>query len=95
MSDYVNTTSDNGEVHINSGIPNKTFYEVAMRMGGNAWERAGMAWYVTLRDRLRPDSDFQAAANPTFAVAGERYSAGGLEQTAVHDGWDSLGIAAR
>ena len=26
MKDYVNTTSDNGGVHINSGIPNRAFY---------------------------------------------------------------------
>ena len=26
MKNYVNTTSDNGGVHINSGIPNRAFY---------------------------------------------------------------------
>ena len=26
MNDYVKTTSDNGGVHINSGIPNRAFY---------------------------------------------------------------------
>jgi Zn-dependent metalloprotease len=95
MRDYVQTTSDNGGVHINSGIPNKAFYEVAIRLGGNAWEKAGMIWYVTLRDRLRPDSGFQAAANITFAVAGQLYGTGSLEQNAVRDGWAAVGINAQ
>ncbi|MEA3462765.1 MAG: M4 family metallopeptidase, partial [Bacteroidota bacterium] len=40
MNDYVDTTSDNGGVHINSGIPNKAFYKVAVELGGYAWEKA-------------------------------------------------------
>lgn len=95
MRDYVQTTEDNGGVHINSGIPNKVFYEVAMRLGGSAWEKAGMIWYVTLRDKLRPDSDFQAAANMTYAVAGQLYGAGSPEQNAVRDGWAVVGITAQ
>ncbi len=34
MKDYVNTVSDNGGVHINSGIPNHAFYVVATELGG-------------------------------------------------------------
>ena len=33
MKDYVRTQSDNGGVHINSGIPNKAFYELAIALG--------------------------------------------------------------
>ncbi len=95
MRDYVQTTEDNGGVHINSGIPNKAFYEVAIRMGGFAWEKVGMIWYVTLRDKMRPDSDFQAAANMTFAAAGQLYGASSLEQKAVRDGWAAVGITAQ
>ncbi|MEP7199590.1 MAG: M4 family metallopeptidase, partial [Chloroflexota bacterium] len=94
MKDYVNTADDSGGVHTNSGIPNKAFYEVAIRIGGKAWTKTGMIWYVTLRDRLRPDSDFQACANLTHAVAGELYGAGGAEQQAVKDGWAVVGITA-
>jgi Zn-dependent metalloprotease len=32
MRDYVNTSGDNGGVHINSGIPNHAFYLAAMRL---------------------------------------------------------------
>lgn len=40
MSKYDTTTSDNGGVHINSGIPNKAFYLAATAIGGKAWEKS-------------------------------------------------------
>ncbi len=95
MKHYVKTSDDNGGVHINSGIPNKAFYEVAIRIGGNAWEKAGMIWYVMLRDKMRPDCDFQTAANLTFAAAGELYGKGSAEQNAVRAGWAVVGIKAK
>lgn len=92
MKDFVKTSDDNGGVHINSGIPNKAFYELAIRLGGFAWERAGRIWYVTLRDRLRTDSEFQDCATATFDVARELYGADSVEQRAVRDAWDVVGI---
>lgn len=92
MSDYVNTTSDNGGVHINSGIPNHAFYMTAVEIGGNAWEKAGKIWYITLRDRLQATSNFQAAADLTYAVAGDLFGANSLEQQAVQKGWAAVGI---
>src|SRR4030067_713687 len=62
MEDYVNTREDNGGVHINSGIPNRAFYETAIRLGGHAWVKAGQIWYGVLRDRHLPRSDFNNAA---------------------------------
>jgi Zn-dependent metalloprotease len=92
MSGYVNTTSDNGGVHINSGIPNHAFYVTAVEIGGNAWEKAGMIWYVTLRDKLSSTSDFQAAAQLTYETAADLYGANSLEQNAVMKGWSEVGI---
>lgn len=94
MKDFVKTTRDNGGVHINSGIPNRAFYEVALRLGGKAWEKAGRIWYLTLRDRLRPTSSFQDCANLTLAVAKELYGATNTEAKAVQEGWDVVGIKA-
>ena len=65
MKHFVHTTKDNGGVHINSGIPNRAFYLAAVEIGGNAWEKAGKIWYVTLRDRLKSRSTFKTAANPS------------------------------
>lgn len=95
MKNFVKTTRDNGGVHINSGIPNKAFFEAAIRIGGNAWEKAGRIWYVTLRDRLRSNSQFQDCANLTLAVAGELYGTGSIEQKAVQEAWDVVGIKAK
>ncbi len=92
MSNYVNTTSDNGGVHINSGIPNHAFYLAAIEIGGNAWEKAGRIWYVTLRDLIQPNSNFQDAANLTYATAGQLYGSNSLEQQAVAHGWAGVGI---
>ena len=92
MRDYVKTSSDNGGVHINSGIPNRAFYLTALELGGNAWEKAGRIWYVTLTDRLRERSDFQKAANLTYEVSGSLYGRDSREQNSVLKGWDMVGI---
>lgn len=92
MRDYVNTISDNGGVHINSGIPNHAFYITAMELGGNAWTKAGQIWYVTLKDKLTATSRFQDCANLTHQVAGELFGAGSIEQQAVQKGWTEVGI---
>ncbi len=92
MKDYVNTIEDNGGVHINSGIPNHAFYVVAIELGGNAWEKAGLIWYKTLADKLTSSSKFQDAADLTFQAAADLYGAGSLEQIAVQKGWSEVGI---
>ena len=94
MKDFVKTRSDNGGVHINSGIPNKAFYELSIRLEGHAWERAGRIWYVTLRDKLRADSQFQDCAEMTYAVAGELFGTHSKEQQAVRESWAIVGITA-
>jgi Zn-dependent metalloprotease len=92
MRDYKNVPYDNGGVHINSGICNRAFYVTAYEIGGYAWEKAGQIWYVALRDRLRPTSDFQTAANITLEIASELYGIGSLEEQAVRQGWAEVGI---
>ena len=92
MRDYVNTISDNGGVHINSGIPNHAFYFTAMELGGYAWEKAGQIWYVTLRDKLSANSSFQDCANLTYIAAAELYGDGSIEQMAVKNGWAEVGL---
>lgn len=96
MRDYVQTTADNGGVHINSGIPNLAFYSVAAALGGYAWERAGRIWYETLRaERLKPSSSFIAFARLTLNAAKRLYGANGEEANAVADGWNRVGIRLR
>jgi len=93
MKDFVNTTSDFGGVHINSGIPNKAFYELAIALGGNAWEKAGKIWYRTLLDKVQPNTQFTQCAAMTYEVAGTLYGTGSAEQKAVKAAWAVVGIA--
>ncbi len=92
MANYVNTADDDGGVHINSGIPNHAFYVAATELGGYAWEKAGQIWYNTLVNRLSAQSNFQNAAEATYAEAGSLYGEGSLEQQAVQKGWSEVGI---
>lgn len=92
MKGYVATQEDNGGVHINSGIPNRAFYEAAVRLGGCAWEKAGRIWYVALTDKLRATSSFRDAMNATVRAAGELYGSGGREQRAVREAWSEVGL---
>lgn len=93
MKDYVHTVSDNGGVHINSGIPNHAFYLAAVAIGGNAWERAGKIWYETLQDsRLRQNAGFRAFAKLTKSTADKLFGAGSAESKAVAAAWKDVGV---
>ena len=91
---YVETTDDEGGVHLNSGIPNRAFYLVAQRLGGHAWDRAGRIWYDTLLSGLRPSTDFAGFAAATVAAAAKRYGDSSAEVTAVRAGWTGVGVAS-
>jgi Zn-dependent metalloprotease len=92
MKDYVNTSQDNGGVHINSGIVNHAFYLTAVEIGGYPWEKAGRIWYKALTEKMKSNSNFQNAADLTFEAAGELFGTGSVEQNAVMNGWAQVGI---
>lgn len=92
MSGYVDTTEDNGGVHINCGIPNHAFYVAAVQMGGYAWEKMGAIWYAALQKRLPSDATFQVAANITYTIAGEMFGINSIEQRTVQKGWSEVEI---
>jgi Zn-dependent metalloprotease len=92
MKNYVKTSNDNGGVHINSGIPNRAFYLAAMKIGGFSWEKTGKIWYITLRDRMRENSNFSQAAKLTYDVAGNIYGVGSMEQKSVLSAWKEVGV---
>lgn len=93
MAHYVDTTGDDGGVHINSGIPNRAFYLVATAIGGNAWEKAGRIWYETLTGgKLASDADFAAFASLTHRSAERLFGVGGAESEAVRGAWTTVGV---
>jgi hypothetical protein len=86
MSDYVDTTDDNGGVHTNSGIPNRAFYLAATAIGGDTWEGAGQIWYAALTGgRATGDADFAGFAAATVAAAGDH-----ADQ--VTQAWTQVGV---
>ncbi|MHA7279612.1 M4 family metallopeptidase [Arthrobacter sp. MDT2-2] len=93
MADYVETASDNGRVHINSGIPNHAFYLAATALGGPAWKGAGRIWYDTvLNGGIPSDCDFPTFAKATQDAAGKRFGASSREADAVADAWSRVGV---
>ena len=95
MDDYVDTTDDNGGVHINSGIPNRAFYLAATGIGGNSWEAAGRIWYAALTgDALTPTTDFAGFAQATLDAATTLFGVDSTEASVVQDAWESVGVMA-
>jgi hypothetical protein len=87
--DLYTGAEDNGGVHINSGIPNKAFYETAMAIGS---DKAGEIWYQALL-QLQPQSNFYQAAIATVAAAGKLYGQNSQEQAAVRRAWEIVGVS--
>src|SRR6478736_7709397 len=85
MADFVETTDDNGGVHLNSGIPNRAFVLAARAIGGDSWSGAGRIWYAALTSGISADSDFAAFAAATVSAAGEHSGA-------VEDAWTTVGV---
>jgi Zn-dependent metalloprotease len=93
MSGYVVTSSDNGGVHLNSGIPNHAFYLAATELGGNAWDQVGHIWYWTLRSRWLPrGASFQTFARLSTAIARWAYGNGSAPHVAVGGAWQAVGL---
>jgi Zn-dependent metalloprotease len=83
MSQYVETTDDNGGVHLNSGIPNRAFYLAATGIGGTSWEGAGRIWYAALTSGI--------AAGATFAdFAQACVTAAGAHADTVREAWTTV-----
>src|SRR5262249_58899018 len=93
MSGYVVTTTDNGGVHINSGIPNHAFYLTAAALGGQAWERGGRIWYRVMSTRaVAPDAQFHTFALATVNAAIALYGDASPEAQAVTSAWMQVGV---
>lgn len=86
MDDYIETTDDNGGVHLNSGIPNRAFVLAARAIGGTSAAGAGRIWYATLTGgALAPDVDFATFAAATVEAAGD-------QAAAVRSAWEQVGV---
>jgi Zn-dependent metalloprotease len=92
MKDYLQTESDNGGVHINSGIPNRAFVLGAKAIGGHSWEKTGKIWYVTLTERLTANADFAKCATETVSVARDLFPEDPSIAQKVAKAWTDVGV---
>jgi Zn-dependent metalloprotease len=91
MSKLYEGSSDNGGVHMNSGIPNRAFVLTATALGGNAWDVAGRIWYDTML-RLHKRCEFQQCAELCVQVAA---AIGDDAARAVSQAWTKVGVVAK
>ncbi|MEZ0539964.1 M4 family metallopeptidase [Fibrella arboris] len=89
MTQYVSTTEDNGGVHINSGIPNYAFYQIATATGK---DKAEQIYYRALTLYLTRSSKFLDLRLAVIKAATDLYGAGGTEVAAVKTAFDNVGI---
>ncbi|MFN3374867.1 MAG: M4 family metallopeptidase, partial [Chloroflexus sp.] len=93
MKEYANLPNtrrtDNGGVHVNSGIPNHAAYLLAQQIGREKVERI---YYRTLTQYLTPSSTFADAAAATARAAADLY--GQTEVAAVRDAFAAVGITS-
>ena len=89
---YVDTTSDNGGVHINSGIPNHAFYLYCQYIGGHSWGVPGQIWYDALQRINNPIATFHDWAAQTVTSAIGFHGLGSLEVNLLRRAWKLVGI---
>ena len=93
MTDYVETTEDNGGVHLNSGIPNRAFALAAIAVGGASWERTGKVWYDVLTGgQIGADADFVAFAEATVAAAARLFADDLTVAEHIRAAWEQVGV---
>ncbi|ARU60627.1 hypothetical protein CBW65_05665 [Tumebacillus avium] len=90
MNEYVNTSSDNGGVHTNSGIPNKAFYNFATAIGSRSI--AGKVWYTASRDYMTSRTNFSGARAATLQATAALYGSNSSTYTALQSAWSAVGV---
>lgn len=89
MSNYYNTSSDNGGVHTNSGIPNKAGYLIAQSIG---CAETAQIYYRALTNYMTTTTDFQGARTALIQAATDLYGASSQEVTAIGNAYDAVGV---
>ena len=84
-------SSDNGGVHINSGIPNKAFADFAIACGGNSWDAALLVWFESNSgtNRIGSNADFAAFAAKTVENCTTMFP---QHVPALKSAWNGVGV---
>ncbi|MBN8207587.1 peptidase M4 family protein [Bacillus sp. NTK071] len=88
MDDYYNTTSDNGGVHTNSGIPNKAAYLTIQSIGKS---KAEQIYYRALSVYLTPTSNFSEARAALLQATTDLYGTG-TTYDSIASAWSQVGV---
>ncbi len=91
MNEFVNTSQDNGGVHINSGILNHAFYKFASVHGKSKGEKI---WYRALTRYLTRRSEFMDLRNAAIQAAKDLYGNNSTEAQAVQQAFADVGIGS-
>jgi len=98
-SDRYTGTSDNGGVHINSGIINKAYYLAAqggthngVTVSGIGRDKAVQIFYSSLVNYLTPTSKFAAAKTATIQAARDLYGSNSAEVTSITKAFQAVGL---
>ena len=95
MSEYRNlpVDTDNGGVHINSGIPNRAAYLLAEGLGSSIGRsKTEQIFYRALTEYLLRQSNFLDARHATIQSAEDLYGTGSAESLAVASAWDAVEV---
>jgi Zn-dependent metalloprotease len=92
MSGYVETTEDNGGVHINSGIPNHAFFLASRALGGQPVKVVGLIWYLTMINDIKATTTFQQFADATTVRARAMYGKASEAALAIETAWKEVGL---
>ena len=94
MEQFVNLTAqqDNGGVHVNSGIPNYAFYQIATAIGRGD---AGQIFHRALSTYLSRNSDFADMRNAAEQSAKDLFGDGSAQHQAVMNAYSAVGIGAK
>jgi Zn-dependent metalloprotease len=93
-------TSDNGGVHINSGISNKVFYLLSVggthhrggSMTGIGADAAARIWYRALTTYMTSSTNFKGARTATLNAAAALYGSGSTNYSRVGQAWSLCGV---
>jgi bacillolysin len=93
MSEFVflanDSDHDHGGVHVNSGIINKSFYNLASVIGRS---KGGLIWYRALTVYLTNNSQFIDSRTACLNAAKDLFGSGSTEETAVGNAFSAVGI---
>lgn len=97
MEDFVKTESDNGGVHINSGILNRAFYEASKNFANlnpkyaHTRDGTGRVWY-NARSQISSTATFTEFAQATITAAEALYGVESQEVKEIRNAWAEVRV---